>query len=152
MTEDEKSEQIVAQIRRLAEDLSNLNFPNLYRPQPTSEGAVTPDLIYWAIRFYCYSVLSHFREMIRSFLFLGDNGYVPAGFMVLRCLFEIGAHAYYVHKHVVQFLNSGDVWSRWTFLYEINMGSFYIRSSGGERQVSSMMLDLYRVKTKLGLY
>jgi hypothetical protein len=28
----------------------------------------------------------------------------------------------------------------------------YVEVPGGERQVSSMMLDLYRVKTKLGLY
>jgi hypothetical protein len=111
MTEHEKSEQVVGQIRRLAEDLSKLRFPNLRRPQPTSEGAVTLDLVRSAIRFYCYSVLSHFREVIRSFLFLGDNGYIPAGFVILRCLVELGAQAYYVHKHVIQFLAAGELWN-----------------------------------------
>jgi hypothetical protein len=128
MTEDEKSEKVVAQTRRLSGELSKLNFPNLLRPQPTSEGVVTLDLIYWAVRFYVYSVLSHFREMIRSFLFLGDDDYVPAAFVILRCLFEIGAQTYYVHKHLIQFLNASDLWSAWNFLYEINMGSLYIRT------------------------
>jgi len=134
MTEEEKSEQIVAQIRSLSQQLSKLNFPNLRRPEPTSEGAVTLDLIHWAVRFYVYSALSHFREMIRSFLFLGDNDYIPAGFMILRSLFEIGAHTYYVRKHVVQFLDAADLWSAWNFLYEINMGSLYIHSVNNDSE------------------
>jgi hypothetical protein len=76
---------------------------------------------------YCYSLLSHFREMVRSFLFLGDNGYVPAGFLVCRCLFEMGAHSYYVHKHVQQYRARSELREAWEFLHEINMGSLYLR-------------------------
>jgi hypothetical protein len=135
MAEDAKEMQDpVAQLRHALQGLSRLTFPTLRRPQPAPNGAPTLELVNWAVRLYCYSLLSHFREMLRSFLFLGDNGHVPAGFVVCRCLFEVGAHAYYVHKHVTQFLGAADLQNAWDFLNEINMGSRYMREEYGEEE------------------
>lgn len=76
---------------------------------------------------YCFSVLAHFREMLRSFLALVQNGFVPAGFVVARCLFEMAAHVHYTHKHATQHIDAGDLQSAWDFLLEINMGSRYMQ-------------------------
>lgn len=133
MQDNEKMERLVTQIRRVGQGLNGLTFPPLRRPQPAPNGAPTTDLLNWAAKLYGSSLLSHFREMLRSFLFLGENGHVPAGFVVCRCLFEMGAHAYYVHKHVTQFLDAGDFTSAWNFLQEVNMGSRYMREEYGDR-------------------
>ncbi len=39
----------------------------------------------------------------------------------------MGAHAYYVHKHVTQHLEGGSLKGTWRFLTAINMGSLYMR-------------------------
>jgi hypothetical protein len=70
--------------------------------------------------------------MLRSFLFLVENGYAPASFLIARSLFEMGAHAYYVQKHVTQYLDAGDIGKAWAFLTEINMGSRYMQEEYGE--------------------
>jgi len=132
MQNDREMEQAVAQIRRAAEGLSKLTFPSLLHPQPAPDGAPTCDLVNFAVRVYCYSLLSHFREMLRSYLFLGENGHIPAAFVVCRCLFEMGAHAYYVHKHVTQHMDGAELEAAWKFLFEINMGSRYMQEEYGE--------------------
>ncbi len=133
MPAHEEMERRVAQIRRAADGLGRLTFPGLCRPNSAPDGAPTRELVDWAIRVYSYSLLSHFREMLRSFLFLAENERIPAAFVLCRCLFEMGAHAYYVHKHVTQYLDAAELRAAWTFLWEVNMGSLYMREEYGER-------------------
>src|SRR5207302_9280140 len=71
--------------------------------------------------------------MLRSFLVLVWNGLTPASFLIARCLFEIGAHTYYVHKHFVQYFDAKDLESAWKFLHEINMGSRYMQEEYGDK-------------------
>ena len=119
-------------IQVAVERLAAIKLPTLARPPVPLEAPATSELVSWAAELYCFGLLSHFREMLRSFLFLVENGYVPASFLIARSLFEIGAHAYYVHKHVTQYLDAGDIEKAWVFLAEINMGSRYMQEEYGE--------------------
>jgi hypothetical protein len=121
-----------ALVRHAAEGLASVEFPALMRPEVPPEAPPTPELVNWAVALYCFGLLSHFREMLRSFLFLSANGHTPASFLLARCLFEMGAHAYYTHKHVTQQLDAGDMGKAWEFLKEINMGSRYMVEEYGE--------------------
>jgi hypothetical protein len=84
----------------------------------------------WAIRAYVYSNLSHFRELLRSYLLLLANKRIPACFVIARSLFELGAHSYYVHKHASQYIDSSDLNQAWTFLFEVGAGSRHMRDYG----------------------
>jgi len=122
----------VTSLRLVSLKLSRLAFPPLQRPAVPEGAPPTRELVEWAVAFYCFSLLSHFREMLRSFLFMVKKGHIPSGFLVARCLFELGAHTYYVHKHVTQYFDSGDLQRAWGFLVEINMGSRYMREEYGD--------------------
>src|SRR4030095_10747903 len=76
----------LAEIRTASERLSELTYPSLERPPVAYGSPPTPDLLNWAVRLYCCSLLSHLSEMLRSFLLLLDNGHLPASFVVCRCL------------------------------------------------------------------
>lgn len=125
----------LVKFRATSNALDNAIFPILERPNVPKGASRTRELIHWAVRFYCFSILSHFRELLRSFLCLIDNGYIPAAFIVGRSLFEMGANSYYVHKHVMQYLGSKDLSSAWKFLSKINMGNRYMRSKKDDKEV-----------------
>lgn len=119
-------------LRTALGNLDKVVFPRLIRPNVPRGAPPTRGLIDWDIRFYCFSLLSHYREILRSTLWLIRRGRIPAAFVLSRCLFEMGAHAHYVHKHVCQHLKSGDLKLTWEFLTDINMGSRYIREEDAE--------------------
>jgi hypothetical protein len=116
----------LAKLKILSSKLNELSFPALERPGVLRDSPPTRELVEWSLRFYCFSMLSHCREMLRSFLFLTESFGVPAAFVVSRCLFELAAQSYYVHKHVQQYIDADDLDSAWKFLMEINMGSRYM--------------------------
>jgi hypothetical protein len=87
----------------------------------------------WAVRVYYFSLLSQFRDLLRSVLLLVEAGHIPAVFIVARSLFELGAHSYYVKKHVTQFLDAGDLPAAWNFLYDVNLGNRYMREQFGSK-------------------
>ena len=132
MTSYQKSvERSVLELKAANTILGSIAFPDLVRPAVLPNAPPTPELVDWAVRVYCFSVLSHFKELLRSVLLLVEVGHIPAAFIVSRSLFEIGAQAYYVKKHVDQYLNSGDLVAAWQFLFEINLGSRYMREEHG---------------------
>jgi hypothetical protein len=122
-----------SRIEAASRQLDKINLPGLQRPAVVASAAATVDLIKWACHFYCFSVLAHFREMLRSFLVLNWNGLIPASFVIARCLFEIAAHTHYTHKHVIQDLDSNDLESAWRFLNDINMGSRYMQEEYADK-------------------
>ena len=113
--------------------LDQIRFPELPQPPVGPEETPTLELVTWASQLYCFSLLAHFREMLRSFIFLAQNSFVPTSFVTARCLFEMAAHAHYTHKHVVQYLDARDLKRVWEFLLEINMGSRYKCEEYGDR-------------------
>ena len=127
-------ERYLPALKAVSSSLAKLTFSPLRRPSVLKDNAPTQEIIQWAVHLYCFSVLSHYREMLRTFLSLTGLGAVPAAFVISRCLFEMGAHSYYVHKHVTQYLGPGDLKSVWGFLKEINMGNLYMKGKGvGEK-------------------
>ena len=122
-----------SQIEAVSRELDKINLPGLQRPAVVASAAATLDLIRWACQFYCFSVLAHFREMLRSFTVLVWNGLIPASFVIARCLFEIAAHSHYTHKHVVQYLDRNDLETAWRFLNDVNMGSRYMQEEYGDK-------------------
>lgn len=127
MLEKAGKERNLERLEAVSRSLAGLRLPPLTRPDIAEGQPATRGLVDWAIRFYGFGILSHYREMLRSFLELAQHGNIAAAFVVARCLFEMGAHAYYVHKHVTQYLKADDLSSAWKFLNEINMGSRYMR-------------------------
>lgn len=130
-----KRGKYLVKFRATSKALDGAIFPILERPNVPKGASPTLELIHWAVRFYCFSILSHFRELLRSFLCLIDNGHIPAAFVVGRSLFEMGANSYYVHKHVMQYLKSKDLSTAWKFLSKINMGNRYMRSKKDDKEV-----------------
>src|SRR5437879_3694174 len=122
-----------SQIDAASKQLSQIQLPELQRPAVGDQETPTLELVNWASQMYCFSLLAHFREMLRSFLVLIQNGFVPAGFVVARCLFEMAAHAHYTHKHAIQYMDAGNLQSAWEFLVEINMGSRYMQEEYGDQ-------------------
>lgn len=139
MAQDEQSSRANRKRNRLPKlkiallKLDSLAFPALERPCVPRGSPPTRELVDWAVRMYCFSLLSHCREMLRSFLLLADTGHISAAFVIARCLFEMAAQSYYVHKHVDQYLRSKELTSAWKFLSEINMGSRYMNEYGGKK-------------------
>ncbi len=122
-----------SQIDAASKQLSQIQLPELQRPAVGDQETPTLELVNWASQMYCFSLLAHFREMLRSFLVLIQNGFVPAGFVVARCLFEMAAHAHYTHKHAIQYMDAGNLQSAWEFLVEINMGNRYMQEEYGDQ-------------------
>ena len=123
-------------IKAVSRALDDAVFLTLDRPNVPPGAAPTRELIDWAVKVYCFSVLSHFRELLRSFLYVTESGHIPAAFVIARCLFEMGANSHYVHKHVMQYLASEDLAAAWEFLSEINMGSRYMRERPDDLEIS----------------
>src|SRR5690242_20724232 len=90
----------VKELGAVRQALDAIQTPKLLRPNISHAQPVTQELAYWSLRVYAYSILSQFREMLRSTLMLQEAGQVPAVFLCCRALFEMAAHAYYVKKHV----------------------------------------------------
>ncbi len=118
------SEQRLALV---CKQLQSVRFRDLPRPAGDVRGPISDELIGWSIQMYCFSLLSHFREMLASFLALIKRGYVPAAFVILRTIYEMAAHAYYVHRTVTQYLLGKNARAAWDFLQDINMGSTYMQ-------------------------
>ncbi len=118
----------VAQLEFILARMSAISFSSLSQPIRGMEPS--RELINWGIRVYVYSCLAHVRELLRSYALLLADGRVPACFVIARSVIELGAHAYYVHKHTSQYLKASDIPRAWQFLYEVSVGSRHMREYG----------------------
>ncbi len=120
------------ELQSVYRNLERIVFPALPRPSAARNEATTRDLVDWAAKLYCFSLLAHFRELLRSLLLLTESKHIPAAFVISRNLFEMSAQSYYVHKHVLQRVKENDLRAARDFLSEINTGSRYMREEYGE--------------------
>ena len=67
---DKDRQDTLAELVEWSSKLQNLSFPTLSRPSAASNEPATRDLVAWAGKMYCYSVLAALKEMLESFLFL----------------------------------------------------------------------------------
>src|SRR4249920_2037754 len=117
----------LAALKIVHRELRRVKFARLERPDVACGDPPTLDLLDWGVKLYCFSMLSHFRELLSSLIVLSIVGHVPAVFILARCLYEIGAHSYYVQKHVKQYRNAKNAKEGWKFMESINMGSLYMK-------------------------
>ena len=115
-----------AQLLRIAEaSLEGFKFPPLVRPNVPFDSAPTKDLVDWTIQLYSFSFLSQFRALLRGVIPLIEARNIPALRIIVRALFELGAHAYYVKKHVKQHLEAENLEATWNFLIPVGTSSLY---------------------------
>ena len=109
-----------AQLLRIAEaSLEGVKFPPLVRPNVPFNSAPTNDLIDWTIQLYSFSFLSQFRALLRGVIPLIETRNIPTLRIIVRALFELGAHSYYVKKHVKQHLDAKNLEATWDFLIPV---------------------------------
>jgi hypothetical protein len=115
-----------AQLLRIAEaSLEELKFPPLVRPNIPFDSAPTKDLVDWTIQLYSFSFLSQFRALLRGVIPLIESRNIPTLRIIVRALFELGAHSYYVKKHVKQHLEAKNLEATWKFLIPVGTSSLY---------------------------
>jgi hypothetical protein len=120
-------------LQAILPELDKVQPPELVRPDVPHGQPATEELVRWASQVYVYSIVCHFREILRSTLTLYDAGQVAAVFLCVRALFEMAAHIYYVKKHVFQHLDNKDFDAAWKFMVKINAGSRYMKEKYGEK-------------------
>jgi hypothetical protein len=122
-----------AAARRLTALLAGLNliaFPSLVRPAVPYESPPTADLVSWAMRFYASVLISHVRQLLRTFLAAVGAGQTPGAFVLGRCIFELGAHAVLVHEKVGKRRAAGDLPGAWENLDRALVGNSEMRGHG----------------------
>lgn len=115
-----------AQVLRIAEaSLAELQFPPLIRPNELFSPTPTKDLVDWAIQLYSFSFLSQFRALLRGVIPLIEARNIPALRIIVRALFEWGAHSYYVKEHVKQHLDAKNLEAAWDFLIPVGTSGLF---------------------------
>jgi hypothetical protein len=113
-------------LRVTAEHLKQIKFPQLIRPALGPDAPPTVELLHWAIQGYCFPWIRHMSALINGIILLTDNDNKAAVRIIGRSSYEFCAHAYYVKKHVKQYLDAKDLAAAWNFLLPIATGSRYI--------------------------
>lgn len=70
--------------------------------------------------------MRHLSKLLDAIHALLKSNNTPAARIVGRSVYELGAHAYYVKKHLKQHLQKGSCDSAWKFLMPVTMGSRYM--------------------------
>ncbi|MHB8526425.1 MAG: hypothetical protein ACYDD2_09755 [Candidatus Acidiferrales bacterium] len=122
-----------AQVLRLAgAGLEGLKFPSLIRPDISFDSAPTKELINWVVQLYSFSLLSQLRAVLGGVISLVETRNIPALRMLVRALFEMGAHSCYVKKHVKQCLEANHLEEAWEFLLPLGTSTLYTISPYSE--------------------
>jgi len=121
-----KDEQSLPTVRLIAERTKRLSFPNLKRPRVPPNGPATQELVNWSTRVYCFAWIRHFSELLNGLVVLRDADNIPSAIIVARSAYELGAHAYYVKKHIKQHIDAKNFEAAWNFVTPIATGSRYM--------------------------
>jgi len=116
----------VSMLRLTAKHLKQITFLQLVRPALGPDTPPTIELIQWAIQAYSFPWLRHMNALMNGIVLLIDSDNRAAVRIIGRSSFEFCAHAYYVKKHVKQYLDANDLDAAWKFLLPIGTGSRYI--------------------------
>src|SRR2546423_338557 len=102
-------------LKVIVDRLDAIQFPFLPKPMGGDDHVTLP-AIEWSSHVYSFAALSHCREMISSLLQLVESGHIPASYFIIRSLHELAAQAYYVQKHLRQYLGANDLHRAWELL------------------------------------
>jgi len=120
-------------LRLIAERTKEFTFPKVRRPPNPPSEPPTQELVSWGVKVYCFSWMRHMSTLVNGIVILKDAGNMPSARIVARSVFELGAHAHYVKKHLKQHLDSKNVNSAWSFLTPIGTGSRYVNEQHPEQ-------------------
>jgi len=129
---DTRKSNSFASLSLIAESIKQFTFPNLKRPPVPAKAPATRELVNWGAQVYCFSWMRHFCTLLNGIVLLKEAGNTPSARIVARSVFELGAHAYYVKKHLKQHIDAGDFSAAWKFLTPIATGSRYINEQHPE--------------------
>lgn len=113
-------------LKLIARELTQLIFPELKRPPNPANDPPTPELVKWGATVYCFSWMRHLCALLNGVVALMASDNVPASRIVARSVYELGAHMYYVKKHLTQHVRILNWSAAWTFLTPIATGSRYM--------------------------
>lgn len=130
--------QSVSMLRLTAEHLKKITLPQLVRPALGPNAPPTIELIQWAIQAYSFPWIRHMSALINGIILLIDSDNKAGVRIIGRSSFEFCAHAYYVNKHVKQYLDQKDLAAAWKFLLPIGTGSRYINEFHSTPEVSEL--------------
>ncbi len=129
---DTQQSNSFASLCLIAQRMKQFTFPDLKRPPVPAKAPATRELVNWGAQVYCYSWMRHFSTLVRGIVTLKEADNTPSARIVARSVFELGAHAYYVKKHVKQHIDAGTFSAAWEFLTPIGVGSRYINEQHPE--------------------
>lgn len=121
-----------ATLRLIADRTKRFGFPNLKRPATPPNKPATHELVSWGAQVYCFSWMRHLSTLVNGIITLKDAGNTPSARILARSVFELGAHAYYVKKHLKQHLDFKNVDAAWNLLTPVMTGSRYINEQHPE--------------------
>jgi hypothetical protein len=110
----------------IAEGLKQFKFPDLKRPSNPANAPATIELVGWGTQVYCFSWMRHICRLLNGIVSLESAGNRPSARIVARSTYELGAHIYYLKKHLKQHIDVGNLSAAWKFLTPIAIGSRYI--------------------------
>ncbi len=110
---DTRKSNSCASLSLIAESIKQFTFPNLKRPPVPAKAPATRELVNWGAQVYCFSWMRHFCTLLNGIVLLKEAGNTPSARIVARSVFELGAHAYYVKKHLKQHIDAGDFSAAW---------------------------------------
>jgi hypothetical protein len=110
----------------IAERMKPLRFPGLTRPLVPAGAPATVELVNWGAQLYCFAWMRHMCTLLNGIVALEKGGNIPSARILARSVYEMGAHIYYLKKHLKQHLDVGDVAAAFDFLLPIGAGSRYI--------------------------
>jgi len=116
----------VSMLRVAAAHLKQIKIPQLVRPAVGPEDPPTVELIRWGVQLYSFAWIRHMSALVNGIVSLIDGDNQAAVRIIGRSSFEFCAHAYYVKKHLKQYLDASDLDATWEFLLPIGTGSRYI--------------------------
>ncbi|MHB8541681.1 MAG: hypothetical protein ACYDCD_12180 [Candidatus Acidiferrales bacterium] len=112
-------------LRLAGAGLEDLKFTSLVRPDVPYDSAPTKELVDWAVQLYSFSLLSQLRAVLGGVISLVETHNIPALRILVRALFEMGAHSCYVKKHVTQYLEANHLEEAWGFLLPLGTSTLY---------------------------
>jgi hypothetical protein len=123
---DKPDNDLPALIRDIAQTLNQFSFPELKRPRVPAGAPATPELVAWAAKVYCFSWTRHLCTLLEGTVTVLESGNNQSARVLARSIYELGAHAYYVKKHLKQHIQEAKFSAAWEFLTPIATGSRYM--------------------------
>jgi hypothetical protein len=116
-------------------------LPPLDRPPVPEYAPPTQELVAWAARLYASALVSHVRELLRSFLLIARERQTPATWVLGRAIFEFGAHAALIHQKFQKKRDACDLAAAFELFSRATQGNREMRERG-EQPVPGREWDL----------